>query len=62
MHSLTSVATAVVGLLHGDSGATSTAMSPGKRARVSGYLEHLEKLKNLHESGVLCADEFDEQK
>ena len=49
---LTSAATAVVGLLSGtDSHAsTSTCMSPGKRARVSGqYLEHLEKLKNLHQ-------------
>ena len=38
-------------------------MSPGKRARVSGqYLEHLEKLKNLHQSGVLSIEEFEEQK
>lgn len=61
---LTSAATAVVGLLHGtDSASKSGGMSPGKRARVSGqYLEHLEKLKNLHESGVLSAEEFDEQK
>lgn len=48
---LTSAATAVVGLLHGDSGTASAAMSLGKRARVSSqYLEHLEK---LHESGIL---------
>ena len=59
---LASAATAVMGLLHGDSGTTSAAMSPGKRARVSGqYLEHLERLKNLHEA-VLSGDEFDEQK
>ena len=38
-------------------------MSPGKRARVSGqYLEQLERLKDLHQSGVLSLDEFEEQK
>ena len=59
---LTSAATAVVGLLNGTE-SSSTCMSPGKRARVSGqYLEHLEKLKNLHQSGVLSIEEFEEQK
>ena len=59
---LTSAATAVVGLLNGGD-STGSCMSPGKRARVSGqYLEHLEKLKNLHQSGVLSVEEFEEQK
>ena len=39
------------------------SLSPGKKARVSGkYLEHLERLKTLRESGVLTNEEFDEQK
>ena len=61
---LTNAATAVVGILKGQPPSTSgNSMSPGKRARVSGqYLEHLEKIKQLHESGVLCKDEFQEQK
>ena len=50
---LTSVATAVVGMIKGNNESSGT-LSPGKRARVSGqYLEHLERLKSLHESGVL---------
>ena len=58
--------TAVVGMIRGTqatpiSGATT--LSPSKRAQVSGqYLEHLEKLKKLHESGVLSLEEFNEQK
>ena len=63
---LTSAATAVVGLLKGgepSDSVSSLALSPGKRARVSGqYLEHLEKLKSLHQSGVLTTEEFNEQK
>ena len=62
---LTSAATAVVGLLNGTdpSTSTSTCMSPGKRARVSGqYLEQLERLKNLQQSRVLSIEEFEEQK
>ena len=59
---LTSAATAVVGLLKG-SDSTGAALSPGKRARVSGqYLEHLEKLRHLHDLGVLSDSEFEEQK
>ena len=39
------------------------SLSPGKKAWVSGqYLEHLERLKTLRESGVLTNEEFDEQK
>ena len=58
---LTSAATAVVGLIKGNE--PSGTLSPGKRARVSGqYLEHLERLKSLHESGVLTTEEFGEQK
>ena len=42
---------------------SAATMSPAKRAHVSGqYLEHLEKLKNLYESGVLDNEEFKEQK
>ena len=42
---------------------SSGTLSPGKRAQVSGqYLEHLERLKSLHESGALTAEEFGEQK
>ena len=63
---LTSAATAVVGLLKGtDSSDSVTALTllPGKRARVSGqYLEHIENLKSLHESGVLTSEDFNEQK
>lgn len=64
---LTSAATAVVGVLKGTpqspSASVETGMSPGKRARVSGeYLDHLEKIKKLHESGVLSKSEFQEQK
>ena len=60
---LTSAATAVVGLLKGDDSTSGTALSPGKRARLSGqYLEHLEKLRNLHDTGVPSTDEFKEQK
>ena len=60
---LTSAATAVVGLLQGEPSAVNTTVSPGKRARVAGqYLEHLEKLKSLHEAKVLSDEEFDEQK
>ena len=59
---ITSAATAVVGLIKGND-STSAALSPGKRARVSGqYLEHLEKLSHLYELGVLSSDEFEEQK
>ena len=59
---LTSAATAVVGLLNGTE-SNSTCMSPGKWGRMSDqYLEHLEKLKNLHQSGVLFIEEFEEQK
>ena len=66
---LTSAATVVVGLLKGDtnvqspSAKPSEALSPGRRARVSGqYIEHLERLKALKESGVLSDEEFKEQK
>ena len=62
---LTSAATAVVGLIRGDAPTVTgaAAMSPGKRARVSGqYLEQLEKLKTLQSSGVLTDEEFEEQK
>ena len=62
---LTSAATAVVNLLNGRDSPVSTArsMSPGKWVRVSGqYLEHLERLKGLHQSGVLSLTEFEEQK
>ena len=59
---LTSAATAVVGLLKG-SDSTGAALSPGKRARVSGqYLEHLEKLRHLHDLGALSTAEFEKQK
>ena len=38
-------------------------VSPGKRARVSGlYLEQLERLRALQQSGVLTPEEFEEQK
>ena len=54
---LTSAATAVVGMIRGIQATPApgaTTLSPSKRAQVSGqYLEHLEKLKKLHESGVL---------
>ena len=66
---LTSAATAVVSMLKGTSepsrqgGPKSEAMSHGKRAHVSGtYLDHLDKLKKLLESGVLSQQEFEEQK
>ena len=63
---LTSAATAVVGMLKGSPATptpSTTTLSPSKRAQVSGqYLEHLEKLKKLHESGVLSLEEFNEQK
>lgn len=62
---LTSAATAVVGMLKGSDSTTGTgtALSPGKRARVSGqYLEHLEKVRHLHDLGVLSTAEFEEQK
>jgi hypothetical protein len=64
---LTTAATAVVGVLTGKPAETikesGNAMSPGKRAQVSGqYLEHLEKLKKLQDSGVLSTFEFEEQK
>lgn len=65
---LTSAATAVVGMIRGPQATctptpSTTTLSPSKRAQVSGqYLEHLEKLKKLHESGVLSLDEFNEQK
>ena len=63
---LTSAATAVVGMIQGPQATptpSTTTLSPSKRAQVSGqYLEHLEKLKKLHESGVLSLDEFNEQK
>jgi len=62
---LTSAATAVAGILtHKDCAESTTGkMSPAKRAQVSGqYLDHLEKLKQLQESGVLTVEEFEEQK
>ena len=62
---LTSAATAVVRILtHRDYAESTTGkMSPANRARVSGqYLDHLEKLKQLQESGVLTVEEFEEQK
>lgn len=60
---LTSAATAVVGLLQGESATLSPGVSPGKRAHVSGqYLEQLEKFKKLRGSEVLSAEEFEEQK
>ena len=56
---LTFAATAVVGLLKGNDSTSGTALSPGKHACVSGqYLEHLEKLRNLHDTGVPNTDEF----
>ena len=61
---LTSAATAVAGILKGtEPPSNSATMSPGKRARVSGlYLEQLERLKTLEQSGVLTSQEFEEQK
>jgi len=63
---LTTAATAVVSLLKGTpepSPRKSDSMSPAKRAHVSGtYLDHLDKLKRLLESGVLSEEEFAEQK
>ena len=61
---LTSAATAMAGILKGnESSSDSGSMSPGKRARVSGqYLEQLERLKILEQSGVLTPDEYEEQK
>lgn len=67
---LTSAATAVVSMLKGTSDpspqksiTTSESMSPAKRAHISGtYLDHLDKLKKLLESGVLSQEEFEEQK
>ena len=70
---LTSAATAVVGLVKGSPSTPThsspstptptTALSPGKRAQVSGqYLEQLVKLKNLHELGILSLEEFNEQR
>jgi len=63
----TSAATAVVGILtHKDCAESTTgkmSRSPAKRAQASGqYLDHLEKLKQLQESGVLTVEEFEEQK
>lgn len=67
---LTSAATAVVKMLKGTpdppqqaGSSKSETMSPTKRAHVSGaYLDHLDKLKRLLESGVLSQQEFEEQK
>ncbi len=62
---LTAAATAVVGMLKGNdpNPNTQSVVSPGKKARISGqYLEHLERLKSLQESGVLTSAEFSEQK
>ena len=63
---LTSAATAVVRMIRGTQATPTpgtTTLSPSKRAQVSGqYLEHLEKLKKLYESGVLSLEEFNEQK
>jgi len=65
---LTNVATAVVNLLTSKESSSpsvtvTTGISPSKRAAVSGqYLDQLEKLKKLFESGVLTQEEFDEQK
>ena len=63
---LTSAATAVVSMLKTTPESpqqSSSPMSPAKRAHVSGaYLEHLDKLKKLLESGVLSQEEFAEQK
>ena len=63
---LTSAATAVVGMLKGNDQPTNAqieCISPGKKARISGqYLEHLERLNSLHQSGVLTSEEFTEQK
>ena len=50
-------ATAVVGLIKGSFSA-GVALSSGKCARVSGqYLKHLEKLRHLHDLGVLSTEE-----
>lgn len=61
---LTNAATAVVSLLNKGNpttGATISAMSPGKKAHVSGqYLDHLQKLRQIYDSGVLTK-EFEEQ-
>lgn len=58
---LTSAATAVVSMLKGTPEPARTgsdSMSPAKRAHVSGaYLDHLDKLKRLLESGVLSQEE-----
>ena len=63
---LTSAATAVVSMLkgtHDPARMGSNNMSPSKRAHVSrAYLDHLDKLKRLLESGVLSQEEFEEQK
>lgn len=69
---LTTAATTVVSPLKGNPdpswqassySATSSEMSPAKRAHVSGaYLDHLDKLKKLLEASVLSQEEFDEQK
>ena len=66
---LTNAATAVAGIFRNSDSpstsieSTSITMSPGKRVRVSSqYLEQLEKIKQLHESGVLSSAEFQEHK
>lgn len=63
---LSNAATAIVGLLKGDTSTTvepAATMSPGKRVRVSRqYLEQLERLKTLQSMGVLTDEEFQEQK
>ena len=54
---LTSAATAVVNVLSGKD-PCGPSMAPGKRAHVSGqYLEHLERLKSLHDSSVLFSED-----
>ena len=63
---LTTAATVVAGIVKGNDSGTNSAgrsMSPGKRTRASGlYLEQLERLKMLQQSGVLMCEEFEEQK
>lgn len=61
---LTNCANVVVGAITGNHTVSAPgSVSPGKRARVSGlYLEQLERLRALQQSGVLTSEEFEEQK
>ena len=61
---LTNCANVVVSAITGNNPVSVPGpVSPGKRARVSGlYLEQLERLRALQQSGVLTPEEFEEQK